>query len=537
MRTARVRPHRGRPRRLEPYAWLSAGAVGLGIGAAALVGAGAAHADDGAGESSPSASSSSEAGEQSGSPQPRHDADAEEAGEGTDERGSAGSDPPDPPPTPEQDRAESESEPPVESASSTTSTKRRNHTAAESDPPETTAPDPPPATAAGPVGVDDPQRSTFEVPGSSPRRDAGAATISAAAANTPPSGELSRQSSPGWWTGRVTGRISATDADGDRLTYAGMTTAKGTVAVTTLGSFTYTPTAAARHAAASTNPILAADADAFVITVTDGRGGVGTVPVTVPISPTNSAPSRLRFTVGQPDPSSGRVTGAVTATDRDGDTFTYSATAAPNGAVLVGPDGVFTYTPSPAARLRARVTWYTDTDRFRIAVDDGHGATRTIAIRVRIGSGNSAPVAGTPTFGTPDAVTGAVSGSVNTTDPDGDRITFTLSSMPPKGRLTIGGDGAFVYTPNADARHAAATRLPGTTTDTATIIARDSLGAATSIPLTVTILPRNTAPTNARATVGQPDSCPAWLPGRSVPTMPTATPSPTAGRPRRPRGA
>ncbi|PRC43723.1 hypothetical protein C6A85_000000103880, partial [Mycobacterium sp. ITM-2017-0098] len=81
-----------------------------------------------------------------------------------------------------------------------------------------------------------------------------------------------------------------------------------------------------------------------------------------------------------------------------------------------------------------------------------------------------------------------------------------LSSIPPKGTLTIGGDGAFVYTPNADARHAAATRLSGTTTDTVTIIARDSLGAATPIPLTVTILPVNTAPTNARATVGQPDS-------------------------------
>ncbi|PRC54138.1 hypothetical protein C6A85_50275, partial [Mycobacterium sp. ITM-2017-0098] len=81
-------------------------------------------------------------------------------------------------------------------------------------------------------------------------------------------------------------------------------------------------------------------------------------------------------------------------------------------------------------------------------MDDGHGATRTIAVRVHIAPSNSAPVAGIPTFGTPDATTGAVRGSVNTADPDGDRITYTLSSIPPKGTLTIGGDGAFVYTPN-----------------------------------------------------------------------------------------
>ncbi|PRC50454.1 hypothetical protein C6A85_69340, partial [Mycobacterium sp. ITM-2017-0098] len=96
----------------------------------------------------------------------------------------------------------------------------------------------------------------------------------------------------------------------------------------------------------------------------------------------------------------------MTAVDRDGDAFTYTATTAPDGAVTVGSDGSFTYTPSPAARLRARTTWYTDTDRFRIAVDDGHGATRTIAVRVHIAPSNSAPVAGIPTFGTPDATTG-----------------------------------------------------------------------------------------------------------------------------------
>ncbi|MDZ4235449.1 MAG: hypothetical protein U1C73_17205, partial [Dietzia sp.] len=76
--------------------------------------------------------------------------------------------------------------------------------------------------------------------------------IAAAAVNTAPTATLSRQSSPSWFSAKVTGSIKANDPDGDTLTYTGMTTTKGTVTVTTRGTFTYTPTAAARHAAAAT---------------------------------------------------------------------------------------------------------------------------------------------------------------------------------------------------------------------------------------------------------------------------------------------
>jgi DNA-binding beta-propeller fold protein YncE len=54
--------HRAPRRRIEPHAWLGAGAVTLGLGAAVVAGAGVAYADDGSGSdsnSSPSSSSSS----------------------------------------------------------------------------------------------------------------------------------------------------------------------------------------------------------------------------------------------------------------------------------------------------------------------------------------------------------------------------------------------------------------------------------------------------------------------------------------------
>jgi YVTN family beta-propeller protein/VCBS repeat-containing protein len=81
-------------------------------------------------------------------------------------------------------------------------------------------------------------------------------------------------------TGVVTGTASATDANGDPLTYSGSTTtSQGTVIVASNGSFTYTPTDAARQQAGA-NPT-----DVFTVTVNDGYGGIQTLNITVAVEP------------------------------------------------------------------------------------------------------------------------------------------------------------------------------------------------------------------------------------------------------------
>ncbi len=447
---SRRRHRRGGSRTVQPYGWLGAGAVGFGLGAAALAGAGSAHADDSAADASSASSAASTSTASTSTASRSSDSSDEDPNESVDD---------------DSDRSDTDDEKP-----GTDEADDRRHRA---DP-------------------DAESRASAEL---------------SAEPNTEPTAVLSWQSSPGWSTGRVTGRVSARDADGDKLTYEGAATT-GAVAVTSRGSFTYTPSATARHAAAATDVTPAQVTDTFDITVSDRRGGTVAVPVTVPIRPANSAPTRLRSTVANPDPVTGQVTGRITATDRDGDTFTYTYTAAAPtaGAVAVHADGSFTYTPSDAARRRAQTTWYTDTDRFRVQLDDGHGATRAVTVRVRIAPRNLAPVPGTPTYGIPDGATGAVAGTLAAADPDGDRITYRVSGPPGKGALVIGGDGRFTYTPTPMARHAAATGLAGTTADTATVVAADRFGAATAIPLTFTILPANSAPSSPRAAVGQPHS-------------------------------
>lgn len=221
--------------------------------------------------------------------------------------------------------------------------------------------------------------------------------------NTAPVATVTKNA-PSTWNGTVTGRVTAVDAEKDRVTYTGSTTDQGTVTVTSTGAWTYTPTAAARHAAAKTGALEAEKKDTFTITVTDAYGGVDVEQVTVDVVPKNTAPSSIRATANKPDPVGGTVTGKVTATDADNDAVAYRVSTQPaSGSVTINStDGTFVYTPTDAARERARATTFiTDTDRFTVTADDGHGGLTTVTVTTVIAPSVAAPVASAPTWGAP----------------------------------------------------------------------------------------------------------------------------------------
>ena len=321
--------------------------------------------------------------------------------------------------------------------------------------------------------------------------------------NIDPDVKVRTRTSP--FSATVTGAVIARDPNGDPVSYeVGDTNKGGTVVIDERGRFTYTPSAAARHAAAADNASQLDKQDSFVITVTDDHGGVTKTLVTVAVKPANVAPTSASVKNVFTNPNTGVVTGAITAVDADGDSFTYRYTSKTRkGEVSVAEDGTFVYTPSEAARTQASRPFAprgAKIDSFRVTIDDGHGGTTVLTVRVGIaplGGDNTAPVDGTFTAGAPNVFTGKVSGTVTATDPDQDPLSYSGTGLTPKGSVIVNADGTFTFTPSDAARHQAGAdnATEQDKVDTFVVTASDGFGGTLAIPVTVSIKPStNRAP-------------------------------------------
>ena len=197
-------------------------------------------------------------------------------------------------------------------------------------------------------------------------------------------------------SGIVTGAVKAADPNWDSLSYIESTTVtdKGTVSVKRGGGFTYTPNAAARHAAAATSATAADKTDSFKVQVVDKHGALTEIPVNVAIGPVNAAPTGSS-TVGSPDALTGITMGTVIGQDADSDPLNYSgSTTTLKGTFTVNADGSFTYTPTAHARYNAWHPYATasdSVDAVSVTVDDGHGGSIAVPVRVEISPSDQAP--------------------------------------------------------------------------------------------------------------------------------------------------
>ena len=103
-------------------------------------------------------------------------------------------------------------------------------------------------------------------------------------------------------------------------------------------------------------------------------------------------------------------------------------------------------------------------------------------------SANSAPNVPDQPVGTPDPVTGVVTGTVIATDPDNNTLGYTMAALPTRGTVTLNAQtGAYTYTPTLAARLAAgATTLPDT--DVFTVGVNDGQNTTTA-SVSVSVLP------------------------------------------------
>jgi VCBS repeat-containing protein len=320
--------------------------------------------------------------------------------------------------------------------------------------------------------------------------------------------------------GTVVGNIgTATDQDGDPLTYTVTTPPeKGLVAL--VGTeYVYTPTT-----------LLPRDSytDKFTVTISDIGGAVDhpyapnghttTQEISLTVDGTGIDVLPIVTPTQGPRDAIGVVRGGFIVVDADdlggvGRTFslangnTPGATATSAFTSLGGivslnqTTGNWTYVPAVSGHNILGIPDNTDT--FVVTVDDGHvgGSVQTT---VSVGADLGIAPTGTGT----NPTSGAFTGSLNIPAGDNGLLTYSVGTGPsPKGSLFVNPNGGFIYQPTDYARHRAAATdaLPAEKTDSFTIKGTDANGRSITVAtLQVTISTTNTPPAGT-ATFNTPD--------------------------------
>ncbi|WP_171039343.1 retention module-containing protein [Pseudomonas nitroreducens] len=300
----------------------------------------------------------------------------------------------------------------------------------------------------------------------------------------------------------VSGKIVASDVDGDTLGYAvkaGFTPAHGSVTVdAATGDYTYTP------AANYNGP------DSFTVTVSDGKGGFVDSVVNINVTPVNDAPEAKNDSKSTGENSS--VSGQVpVATDIDSavDGNGYALVSGPSaGTLTFNANGSYVYNPGTAfdslnVGESRQVT-------FTYTAKDVQGAVSAPAtVTITINGENDAPT------GTDKTVSLNEDGSRNFSAADfgfsdkdsGDALkAIRLDNLPTAGSLTLNGQSvtagqviavsllaSLVYTPAANAAANAYAALKFSVQDS-----HDGFSSASNT-LTFNVIPVNDAPLSADA--------------------------------------
>jgi uncharacterized delta-60 repeat protein len=238
--------------------------------------------------------------------------------------------------------------------------------------------------------------------------------------------------------------INDVDAEGDTLTIS--TTAiddvnNGSLTINADGSFTYTPNANFNGA------------DSFTYEVDDGKGDTDQAVVSITVDPLNDLPIAVADNYStDEDTDLNGSTVLVNDSDIDGDTLTINTLAISSptkGDLTLSSDGTFVYSPNADAN---------GSDSFTYQVNDGQGGTDEATVNITINTINDTPLAVNDSYNMVEDTVLTINTIdaeqllANDSDPDGDTLVIntTPTSNVSSGGLTLGSDGGFTYSPNAN---------------------------------------------------------------------------------------
>jgi subtilisin family serine protease len=218
--------------------------------------------------------------------------------------------------------------------------------------------------------------------------------------------------------------LTASDVDGNPLTWSVLTNPTKGVLSGSAPNLTYTPNANLNGP------------DSFTFKVNDGSLDSNTATVSITITAVNDIPVANSQSVTTNEDTATGIT--LTASDVEGSTLTWTVLTNPTKGALSGAAPNLTYTPSLNQN---------GADSFTFRVNDGTANSATATVSITITAVNDAPVANAQSVTTnEDTATGI---TLTATDVENNSLIWTVLTNPTRGVLS-GSAPNLTYTPNAN---------------------------------------------------------------------------------------
>ncbi len=218
--------------------------------------------------------------------------------------------------------------------------------------------------------------------------------------------------------------LTATELDGDPLTWSVLTTPTHGALSGTAPNVTYTP------AANYSGP------DSFTFRVNDGKTNSNTATVSITVTAVNDPPVANGQSVSTAEETAKAIT--LTASDVEGSPLTWSIVANPTHGTLSGTAPNVTYTPAAN---------YYGADSFTFRVNDGTTNSNTATVSITVTPVDDVPVANNQSVSTAEDTAKAI--TLTATELDGDPLTWSILTTPTHGTLS-GTAPNVTYTPAAN---------------------------------------------------------------------------------------